>query len=72
MTSRPGQGPEDVDVGRGQEPEREEHRAGQAAEHRHEQAERQDQALGDDEQPDVEPERGDQLAGRLDQKIGRR
>ena len=56
----PGQGPEDVDIDRGQEPDREEDRAGQAAEHRDQQAERQDEDLGGDEQPHVQPERGDQ------------
>ena len=62
-------GAEHVDVDRRHAAQREEHRPGQAAQDRQHEAEDQDQDLGDQEQLDVDPERGDQL-GQRSQKIG--
>ena len=58
-------GPEHVDVDRRDQAQREQHRAGQAAQDGQHEAEHQDQRLGDQEQPDVDPELGDQLGQRL-------
>ncbi len=56
----PGHGPEDVDVGGRQTPDREEDRTRQTPQDREQEPERQDECLGDEEQLDVRPERGDQ------------
>ena len=58
-------GAEDVDVDGRHQPEREDDRAGHAAEHREQEPEDEDQRLGDEEQLDVDPELGDELRERL-------
>jgi hypothetical protein len=53
------QSPEDVDVDRRQEAKREEDRSGQAAQNRDQEAQQEDQDLGDEEELHVHPERPD-------------
>ena len=65
-----GDGPEHVHVDRREQADREEHRPRQAAQHRQHEAEHEDQDLGDQEQPDVDPELADQLGQRRPEDLG--
>ena len=70
MISKSGNRPEDVGVDRGQQPQRKEDRAGQAAQNGQQQCQGEDQHFGDEEEPDVYPERVDDLRERVVEYLG--